>query len=214
MGGPADELARPRLSTAFGSHGGEQESLELGPSLAGASLRRLQMGYLYGDSSASPLESNFLAFLGSALDFCVHVLLAEERIELGRATQADAERKAADEFRRLSALGVGTKQAFIDATTGDVASRAARCAANLEAEVEKALRAEIASVQKELDRSEEATRGRETAQRTSCFYALETLLLRHDPPGTSWSLHLETDSGKGYFALLRGDTGFGLQWTV
>ena len=35
------------------------------------------MSYLYGDSSPSPLESNFIDFLRMAMDFCVHVVLSD-----------------------------------------------------------------------------------------------------------------------------------------
>src|SRR5215472_12652009 len=67
------------------------------------------MSYLYGDSSASPLKSNFLAFLEDALDFCVSVLLADEQIEFCRTDMADAERESAAEFSHLSAQNAAVK---------------------------------------------------------------------------------------------------------
>ena len=52
------------------------------------------MTYLYGDSTPSTLRRNFLEFLRDALDFCVYVLQADARIQLGRA-RIDALRRQA-----------------------------------------------------------------------------------------------------------------------
>ena len=41
------------------------------------------MTYLYGDSTPSTLEINFIEFLRSGVQFCVQVLLAEQRIAEG-----------------------------------------------------------------------------------------------------------------------------------
>ena len=43
------------------------------------------MTYLYGDQTPSPLQTNFLAWLGDAMEFCIHLVLAEQRLESLRA---------------------------------------------------------------------------------------------------------------------------------
>src|SRR5207248_2719364 len=55
-----------------------------------------RMNYLYGDSTPSPLKSNFLEFLRDDIDFGVFALLADDRIRLGRE-QVESLRQKADE---------------------------------------------------------------------------------------------------------------------
>ena len=46
-------------------------------------LRGDLMPYLYGDSTPSTLEINYIDFLRDALDFAAQVLLADERQSVG-----------------------------------------------------------------------------------------------------------------------------------
>ena len=69
------------------------------------------MRYLYGDSSPSPLQSNYLAFVRDAMEFCVHLLLAQERI-----TTLREERNALDRYTEAErARIIGLKALVIDA---------------------------------------------------------------------------------------------------
>src|SRR5678809_1103065 len=43
------------------------------------------MSYLYGDSTPSNLEGNYIEFLRDAVEFCVQVLLSDQRIAQGKA---------------------------------------------------------------------------------------------------------------------------------
>ena len=59
------------------------------------------MEFLYGDSTPSPLTSNFLEFLRDALDFAVFVLhLDDEIADIHERTRATA-RAADEEIQRL-----------------------------------------------------------------------------------------------------------------
>src|SRR5580693_2939425 len=86
------------------------------------------MSYLYGDSTPSPLRSNFLQFLGEALDFSVHVLQSSSRIQaLGRRIVA-AKENADAELTRLEALRVGITAAVERTPKGASESPTSGCA--------------------------------------------------------------------------------------
>src|SRR5215472_2028590 len=172
------------------------------------------MTYLFGDSSPSNLESNFLAFLGDALDFCVHVLLADERIKRGRDETAERVRAAAEEVKQLEALAVTVKRAAEPVGKAQASSALAHCSEAIVAEVDRLLRAEVTSVQAKLEEHQTRLLAQERAEREGCAKALEALLLLHDPPDTSWSLHLERAADGRYIAHMSGATSFGLKWTV
>src|SRR5215472_272946 len=100
------------------------------------------MSYLFGDSSPSPLETDFMSVLGDALDFCVHVLLADDRITQARAEMAGHERATAAEIERLEALGVIVKRAAAQVPKAEASSRLARCADSISTEVDRLVQGE------------------------------------------------------------------------
>ena len=53
------------------------------------------MTYLYGDSTDSGLELNYIELLREFLDFAVQVMLSEHRVATGRVGADDAKRNAA-----------------------------------------------------------------------------------------------------------------------
>src|SRR5450631_2480402 len=86
------------------------------------------MSYLYGDSTPSRLESNFIQFLGDALDVSVHLLLAGERMKQCSERIAALREGAERETRALEDLGESVKNVVDGAPKGDAASPAATCA--------------------------------------------------------------------------------------
>src|SRR5579862_7368045 len=89
--------------------------------------------YLYGDCTASELDSNFLGVLPDALDYCVATLLANQRIERGRAECLEFERKAKDEVTCLQDLGSRLKEALAHAPRGAEGGQTSKCVATLQA---------------------------------------------------------------------------------
>src|SRR5579859_6135363 len=98
------------------------------------------MGYLYGDSSPSPLQSDFLSFLSDALDFSVSVLLADERIKRGLHEAVRLRRAADEEVNRLEALAATVKASLEKAPKGKLESPTARYATTIQTEIDAALR--------------------------------------------------------------------------
>jgi hypothetical protein len=155
------------------------------------------MPYLYGDSTPSTLEINYIDFLRDALDFAAHVLLADERQRVGSAR--------ADELRRAAEIEVARLEAF-----GDTVSRAVVAAMSAPAAAESAVTACAQSVMRSsaevvggaIDRvraDTEADIARHTAQaerdRGGSVQALGTLLLRHDLPDATTEIHVTLGEG-------------------
>jgi len=167
------------------------------------------MSYLYGDSSPSPLESNFIDFLRMAMDFCVHVVLSDQRLLLGRERRAARERATALDLERLEALG-DTVQRMVAAAPDGKDTPTARCAAVIARAAADAVRNETAAVRGVLTSAIAELDADGLREREGCLLALEKLLLKHDLPNTESSVHLAIEGGNRYSARLRGKTNFGL----
>ena len=167
------------------------------------------MTWLYGDSSKSPLEINFIDFLKLAIDFSVEVLLAEEQIGAGRELRARLEGEAGEELARLEALGAAVTAAA-DAGGAPAESPVARCAAAIRRAAASALKGELSSVKATLADQIAKLDARAVRERKRCVKALESLLLRYDLPETKTATLLEASTG-AYAARLRGTTPYGLE---
>src|SRR4029078_11523387 len=87
------------------------------------------MSYLYGDSTPSALETNYIEFLRDAVDFCVQVLLADQRGAEARARTAALDRSSAAEIDRLQQLTATVATAMAGLPPGAPESSAPGCAA-------------------------------------------------------------------------------------
>jgi hypothetical protein len=172
------------------------------------------MSYLYGDSTPSTLEVNFIEFLRDATQFCVQVLLGEQRIAAGSARTLSLDHSTADEIERLKKLGGLVSKALEGAPRADADSATARCAAAIVRAATELVQAETAGALSLLDadskrRDEEAAR-----ERDGCVRALEALLVKHDPPEVSLDLHVAGVSGTRYACRARMTTTYGLEAVV
>ena len=89
------------------------------------------MRYLYGDSSAFPLNENFIETLVAATDCAVALLEVDERIDHARKSAEEANAAATRELADLSQLALRVEQALatrdhLSAATAKVASSVAR----------------------------------------------------------------------------------------
>jgi hypothetical protein len=170
------------------------------------------MRYLYGDSTPSPLESNFLELLRDALDFSVYVLSADERMRQSeqRLVALHARYDATvSEIGSFAALVQATIQA---APRGQAGAALARCAdrvAFLVGDTEKKAVAEERAI---VEAAASAAELEETAEREGCLAALEKFLLAHLPPKTSSVVHVTSRATGGYEATSTGETELGLAW--
>jgi len=169
------------------------------------------MSYLYGDSTPSDLEGNYIEFLRDGVEFCVRVLLSDQRIAQGKAQTRALEIATASEVERLQKLGPLVGKAFEGTSLGGAESPTARCAAAISKSANDLVRAEAIRMREALD-AETARRDADAGQeRESCVKALETLIVKHDLPGSVSEVQLVLVAGGRYGARARTKTGFGLE---
>ncbi|HVE41278.1 MAG TPA: tetratricopeptide repeat protein [Planctomycetota bacterium] len=138
------------------------------------------MKYLYGDSTPSPLDVNFIQCLRETVDFAVQILQTEQQmqVELGRAAER---RRAADaELAKVEGLPALVQRALEHAArsapespSGRAASAVIKSALELSRGESERAKAAFAEVLARL----EAQVGK---LRESCQKALEKLLLKQD----------------------------------
>ncbi len=169
------------------------------------------MSYLYGDSTHSKLEVNYIEFLRDAVEFCVQVLLADQRITQGRTHIRALEHAAVSEAERLQKLQPLVAKSFEGTPLGALDSASARCAAAILRSANDLVRAEVVAMRNALD-AEIAQRDAEASQeRDGSVKALETLLVKHELPDMAVDLHLAVMGGTRYACRARVKTGFGLE---
>jgi hypothetical protein len=172
------------------------------------------MEFLYGDSTPSPLTSNFLEFLRDAIDFGVFALHVDDEIALIRERTQATSLAADAEIARLDTLGDAVTEALGAAPKGEAESETARCAAQLGVTSAEMVALAIAAVREKLEGQRAVLTSEEAAQRDACFKALESLLLAHSPPESAVSTRIERASDRSYSAWRHGETEFGLSWRV
>jgi hypothetical protein len=166
--------------------------------------------YLFGDSTESNLDFNFLAFLPEVIDAAVvlaecEVLLAAT-VERRHTRQAEAERLIADveEFGKRAAQFVGP------IAKDQAGTPVGRCAASIAMAVRGAVEREasqvrgaLATERDELDQEDQRLQGRAKD-------ALEKLLRTHDLPNPDKELEVAW-IGAGVKATMRQRTNFGVE---
>src|SRR4051794_22606659 len=70
------------------------------------------MSYLYGDSTPSDLEGNYIEFLRDGGEFCVQGLVSDQRIVQAKAQTRSLEHATVVEVERLQKLGPLVAKAF------------------------------------------------------------------------------------------------------
>jgi hypothetical protein len=171
------------------------------------------MQYLYGDSTPSPVAANFIEFLRDALDYAVHALQAEERLEAARERRRARATAGEAEVRQLEALGRNVGRAVEQSGAGPADSATSRCAAAIARSVQDAVTNEISAVRAALAADLARIDGEAAQERHGCLRALEALLAKHDFPEMRRRLHLTLEGG-AYAAELQVGTPWGLEGTI
>jgi hypothetical protein len=172
------------------------------------------MRYLYGDSTESGLESNYLAFLRDAIDLCVELLQCDVGLAAGRERRAARERVAADAVAAIEELGRQlVRVAEPAAKAAGMESPVGRCASQVMRATADAVRSESAAVKNALAAESAeilAEAGRFGARAVT---ALGSLVRLHELPEAQESVSVRW-TGSTYEARLRARTGFGLDVVV
>lgn len=170
------------------------------------------MAYLYGDSTESPLDFNYIEFLRDALDFAVEVLMADHRVlELVRS--GDDHKRAADselaELRQLS----DTLVTALEKPPGGPRSAAFRCAVRIRQAADDAIKLSVGQVKQGVAERMNNIAQHTVRERQSNLKALERLLTSCQLPDSSQFVELTLNRDKnGYDARARGRSDIALDW--
>jgi hypothetical protein len=169
--------------------------------------------YLYGDSTPSPLKTDFIAFLRDAFDFTVQVLLCDAR--LTEATQRVTQLSQATErdVQNVEAFAVEVSGALDRISIGPAESLASRCAARVRQTVADVVRSEIDSARAAVQASTGRANQAASTERETCARVFEALVLRHTLPEATGSMRLVLE-GAGYSAQSTASTPYGLKWAL
>jgi hypothetical protein len=166
------------------------------------------MRFLYGDSTESTLELNYIELLQDALDFSADVVVASHRMRELRAGRRERESGAAQEIQRIEALA--TRVASALEGTGGAESSTGRCAADIERLARSAVDAEVGRVKSGLADDLGRLDAEIERERQACVRSLETLLLSHDLPKSKLRVRIGLADGTRYQARLQLESGMGL----
>ena len=168
------------------------------------------MSYLYGDSTPSALQLNYIELLRDSLDFCVQALLADQRMLDGVAGIRAQEQAKTRDMGRLENLGSAVARAVAGALPGDADPTTARCAAAVLHATDEIVRAQIAESRAALAAELAKADAAAAAERDGCAKALEALLRKHELPETTATQELVLVGGARYVCRARLLTPFGL----
>lgn len=166
------------------------------------------MRFLYGDSTESTLELNYIELLRYALDFSVDVVLASHRIRELRAGRRERETGAAQEILRIEALAGTVATALVGAGAPESPTR--RCAEEIDRLARGAVEAQVGRVKTGLADDLDRLDAEITRERAACLRALETLLLSQDLPRSTRRVRISLTDGSRYQARLQLDSAMGL----
>ncbi len=170
------------------------------------------MAYLYGDSTESPLEINYIEFLRDALDFAVEILVADHRIQALQVECEDRKRGAEVELGHLRQLSDRVGQA-LEAPPGGPSSSAFRCAMMVRQSSDDAIKRTIGQIKQALNDQLTQVVGQINRERSGNLRALEMLLRHRDLPDSTHHVEVVLASdGRGYSAQVRGKADIGVEW--
>ncbi|HEX4517910.1 MAG TPA: hypothetical protein VH054_30430 [Polyangiaceae bacterium] len=170
------------------------------------------MKYLYGDSTESDLESNFLELLRDAIDFGVFVLRADESIKAGKAQIAALSEEATAELARLEGFTAGVARAIEAGDKGADVSPTAMCASQLVELLARTKNATADAVRAKLAADIAAIEAEESASRTACHEALQTFLDPHGKDDARETRRVALLDGGTYDATAMAQATFGIDW--
>jgi hypothetical protein len=170
------------------------------------------VAYLYGDSTESPLEINYIEFLRDALDFAVEILVADHRIQALQDECEERKRGAEGELGHLRQLSDRVMQS-LEAPPGGPSSAAFRCAMMVRQSSDDAIKRTIGTIKQALNDQLAQVVSQINRERSGNLRALEMLLRHRDLPDSTH--HVEVvlaGDGRGYSAQVRGKADIGVEW--
>jgi hypothetical protein len=170
--------------------------------------------YLYGDSTPSPLTTDYIAHIQNILDFSIEVLLHETRITDTIQTVENLSDTTDVEVFRAQEIVAHVFHALEQYPRGQDDSIAGRCAARIRQDVEDLVRSESRAAHAVVNIEKARAAQVALVARGACAKAFETLVQRQDPPDSVVTTKVWLQSESHYVARRLGQTPYGLNWTV
>lgn len=178
-----------------------------------AAMQAKRSNFLYGDSTASTLQTNFLEFLRDAIDFSVAALKSDQRIHNAHARiaalQAEADRQTQD-LERFVATVANT----IESSEKEADSPTTQCAAHLMSLSRDALHTFKNVIAAKLQSDIAQAQAEESAARDAASAALGALLAPHEPPDATSTFKIEMNEAGQYEGFSEGEAKLGLAWSL
>jgi hypothetical protein len=168
------------------------------------------VGYLFGDSTESGLEFNYLAFLREAVDCAVAMVECDVTLATVADRKRTREREMEAELAAVAELGKRAADLVAPVAKQQADSAVGRCASAIATAIREAVerestavRTKLAAQRDELDKDGQGINARANE-------AIEKLLRTHDLPGAEKVLEV-TWASTGVKATMRQRTGFGVE---
>jgi hypothetical protein len=169
--------------------------------------------YLFGDSTESDLEFDYLAFLREVIDSAVVMVECEVTLGVTVEDRRTRELETASVVAAVEDLGKRATQVVGPMASDQPSTPVGRCAAAITAAIHGAVEREVAQARAalaaecdEMDRQDQRQRGRAKS-------VLEKLLRTHDLPGADKTLEVVW-TASGVKATMRQRTAFGVEAVV
>ena len=170
--------------------------------------------YLYGDSTPSPLRSNYLFYVRDAMELCVHLLLAQERITVLRNELRTTEQQAEAERSRLAGLEMLVMDAAEAANTAGPESLSMLGVTRVRQAAKQAIGATIADLDAKLAADRATLAAKDRAERDACLDAFGQWVALHPVHDGEWRLAAELAGGgeDRYNCETAGKAPYGIAW--
>lgn len=169
------------------------------------------MKYLYGDSTPSPLEYNFIQCLRETVDFGLQVLQAEQRMLAEGVRAVDRRRTADAELAKVDGLASLVQRTLEEAARTSPESPSGRCATAIMKAAADLSRGEAERARAAFTEVLGKIEGQAAKEREACAKALEKLLLKQDLIDSRTVLNLQLRGGTRFDARLNMSAPYGVE---
>jgi hypothetical protein len=174
--------------------------------------REALVKFLYGDSTPSPLKSNYLFYVRDAIELCVHLLLAQERINTLRTDLRGIEAYAESERGRIAGLRELVLDAAESANTDGPESMSKRAVDRVIEVSKQAIASTLAELEAKLAAGRAAIAAKDREERDGCLDAFGKYIALHQVHEGDWRVSAKLDDAGHYECETWGRAPYGAAW--
>jgi hypothetical protein len=158
------------------------------------------------------LKANYLFFLRDAIELCVHMLLAQERINTLRKELRAAEEHVESERARIAGLRTLVLEAAESANTEGPESMSKRAVDRVIEGSKQAIATTLVELEANLTANRAAIAAKDRQERDGCLDAFGKHIALHQPHEGEWRLSAKLDDTGHYEARTSGRAPYGAVW--